>query len=141
MMRLDKEEVVAVHAIQLCATMMARDMLEAEECVEICELVFLESRTVSHAAGDFAVKYLFSDDFMSRAKQARVVKGRKKPTDHQIMLMELVRFYVDVKIHEHATYFVDSLWEYTDVLRVRVVVGMCQDVIRGGDVLKCDVRW
>ncbi|KAL5476327.1 hypothetical protein EMCRGX_G026256 [Ephydatia muelleri] len=94
MMRLDKEEAVAVHAIQLCATMMARDMLEAEECVEICELVFLESRT-----------------------QARVVKGRKKPTEHQIMLMELVRFYVDVKIHEHATYFVDSLWEYTDVLR------------------------
>lgn len=36
------------------------------------------------------------------------------------MLVELVRFFSDVKIHDHATYFVDSLWEYTDVLRVSV---------------------
>ena len=34
------------------------------------------------------------------------------------MLRELVRFFLDVKIHEHATYFVDSLWDYTEVLKV-----------------------
>ena len=38
------------------------------------------------------------------------------------MLLELVRFFSDVKIHDHATYFVDSLWENTDVLRVRVAL-------------------
>jgi len=47
-----------------------------------------------------------------------VLAGRKQPTDGQIMLRELVRFFLDVKIHEHATYFVDSLWDYTDVLKV-----------------------
>lgn len=48
------------------------------------------------------------------------MEGRKKPTDSQIMLRELVRFFLDVKIHEHATYFVDSLWDHTDVLRVNI---------------------
>ncbi len=44
--------------------------------------------------------------------------GRKKPTDGQIMLRELVRFFIDVKIHDHATYYVDSLWDYAAVLKV-----------------------
>lgn len=30
--------------------------------------------------------------------------------------MELVRFFCEVKIHDHAHYFVDSLWEHCDVL-------------------------
>lgn len=47
-----------------------------------------------------------------------MLAGRKQPTDGQIMLRELVRFFLDVKIHEHATYFVDSLWDYTEVLKV-----------------------
>ena len=43
--------------------------------VQVCELMFVESRVVSHIAGDFATRYLFSDDFMTRAKQAKVPKG------------------------------------------------------------------
>ena len=30
--------------------------------------------------------------------------------------MELIRFFCEVKIHDHAHYFVDSLWEYCEVL-------------------------
>ena len=74
-MRLDKDDNVAVHAIHLCGHLLVLDMLEPEECVEVCELTFFENRAISHAAGDFAVKYLFSDDFMAKAKQARVPKG------------------------------------------------------------------
>lgn len=140
-MRLDREDSVAVHALHVCGHLLSLDMLEPEDCVQVCELVFVENRAISHAAGEFAVRYLFSEDFMARAKQAKVpkgestrvygllllsspllptclVEGRKKPTDSQIMLRELVRFFLDVKIHEHATYFVDSLWDHTDVLRV-----------------------
>ena len=140
-MRLDREDSVAVHALHVCGYLLSLDMLEPEDCVQVCELVFVENRAISHAAGEFAVRYLFSEDFMARAKQAKVpkgeftrvysfatavislttyrlVEGRKKPTDSQIMLRELVRFFLDVKIHEHATYFVDSLWDHTDVLRV-----------------------
>ena len=47
--------------------------------------------------------------------------GHKKPVDAQIKLVELVRFFMEVNIHQHATYFVDSLWDNSDVLRVRLL--------------------
>lgn len=50
--------------------------------------------------------------------------GHKKPTEAQIQLVELVRFFLEVNIHQHATYFVDSLWDYTSVIRV----SSCQSV-------------
>ena len=74
-MRLDREDNVAVHAIHVCGHLLSLDMLEPEDCVQVCELVFVENRAVSHAAGAFAVRYLFSEDFMARAKQAKVPKG------------------------------------------------------------------
>ena len=74
-LHLDKEDSVAVQAIKLCKHLLQRDVLEAEECLEVCELAFLENKAVSHAAGEFAVSYLFSDDFMARAKQAKVPRG------------------------------------------------------------------
>lgn len=51
-MRLDKEEAVSMAAIKLCTAMLTEDMLEPEECVEICELVFFESRPIARAAGE-----------------------------------------------------------------------------------------
>lgn len=45
------------------------------------------------------------------------VSGKKKPSDSEIQLMELVRFFCEVKVHDHAHYFVDSLWEHCDVLQ------------------------
>ena len=45
-----------------------------------------------------------------------LIAGKKKPSDGEIQLMELVRFFCEVKIHDHAHYFVDSLWEHTEVL-------------------------
>ena len=48
--------------------------------------------------------------------------GHKKPTEAQIQLVELVRFFMEVNIHQHATYFVDSLWDYTAVVRVTAII-------------------
>jgi len=31
--------------------------------------------------------------------------------------MELVRFFCEVKVHDHAHYFVDSLWDHCEVLQ------------------------
>lgn len=42
--------------------------------------------------------------------------GKKKASDGEIQLVELVRFFCEVKIHDHAFYFVDSLWDYCEVL-------------------------
>ncbi len=43
--------------------------------------------------------------------------GKKKPTDSEIKFMELVRFFCEVKVHDHAHYFVDSLWDHCEVLQ------------------------
>lgn len=42
------------------------------------------------------------------------------------MLNELIKFFVEVKIHDHANYFVDSFWDYADVLQVNVKRCMCE---------------
>ncbi len=59
----------------------------------------------------------------------RALVGHRKPTEEEIKLNELVKFFVEVKIHDHANYFVDSLWDHTDVLQVRMWVHV-----------KCDTR-
>lgn len=53
--------------------------------------MFVESRIVSHTAGDFATCYLFSDDFMTRAKQANVPKGvRGHLLNHEVLVYDCV---------------------------------------------------
>lgn len=58
---------------------------------------------------------------MTKARRAKPPKGHKKPTDAQIKLRELVRFFLEVKIHNHAEYIVDSLWDHTPVLQVNTI--------------------
>ncbi len=74
-MRLDIDETAAVTAISVLTSMLMLELLDAEESVEVCELIFLESRAISHAAGQFAVNYLFSADFMERSKRKAVPAG------------------------------------------------------------------
>jgi hypothetical protein len=76
-MKLDADEPTAVAAINVLMHMLSLDLLEPEECVEVCELIFMESRAISHTAGQFAVNYLFSDDFMDRARQKPVPAGEE----------------------------------------------------------------
>ena len=121
-MRLDKEESVAVSALVLCGSLLSLEVLEEEECVEICELVFFDNRSIAQAAGAFAAQYLFSEEFMSKARQAKPPRGKKKATDEQIKLKEIVHFFVDSRIHQHGVYLVDSLWDHASVLRVCVCV-------------------
>ena len=77
-LRLDIDESTAVAAIGVLTHMLSLDLLESEECVEVCELIFIESRPISHAAGHFAINYLFSSDFMDRARQKAVPAGTCK---------------------------------------------------------------
>ena len=81
---------MAVQAIKLCKHLLQRDLLEAEECLEVCELAFLENKAVSHAAGEFAASYLFSDDFMARAKQTKVPRG--EPVQFETVYEQTWRF-------------------------------------------------
>ena len=67
------------------------------------------------------MQYLFSEDFVSRARRVKPPKGHKKPTDAHIKIRELLRFFLEVRIHNHTEYIVDSLWEHTDVLQVMMM--------------------
>ena len=55
--------------------------------------------------------------FLSDIASPLLPSGRKKPSDCEIQMMELVRFFCEVKVHDHAHYFVDSLWEHCEVLQ------------------------
>lgn len=116
-MKLDVEASVAVQAINLCSVLLQLDLLNSEECTDICELVFMENRGISHAAGQFLCQYLLSDEFIEKAKTMKVNPGERRPSEAHIILKELLRFFTEAKIHEHAPYFVDALWDYTPVLK------------------------
>ena len=74
-MKLDVEPSVAVQAINLCSVLLQLDLLTSEECTDICELVFMENRGISHAAGQFLCQYLLSDEFIEKAKTMKVNPG------------------------------------------------------------------
>jgi hypothetical protein len=116
-MKLDKEDNVAIAAINLLCNMLELNILEPEDCTEICEMVFIENKNIARTAGKFTVKYLFSEDFMSKARLEKPPDGHQQMSDSHIKLKELVRFFLEVKIHQHAHYIVDSLWEHADVLQ------------------------
>ncbi len=74
-MRLDTDDNVATCSVSVLGHMADRSILDGEECQEVCELMFIENKGIAHAAGHFAVNYLFSDDFMRKAKLKKVSKG------------------------------------------------------------------
>lgn len=50
-MRLDREDIVASLAINLCTLLFSLDMLDPEECTTICQLVFFDNKLIARAAG------------------------------------------------------------------------------------------
>ncbi len=87
-------------------------------CILIHVDTVCDSAVFISIIGAFASQYLFSEDFLSKERRSKPPKGRKKPTDAQIKIKELVRFFMEANIHEHTIYLVDSLWDHTDVLQV-----------------------
>ncbi|XP_011408151.1 PREDICTED: cohesin subunit SA-1 [Amphimedon queenslandica] len=115
-MKTDKDDTIASTAISLCTLLFSLDMLDADDCVELCQLVHLENRVLGRAAGKFAVRYIFCDEIVTKTR-GRPSKNQKRPTNAQIKLKELVNFYIESDIHKHAEYMVDSVWGHTDLLK------------------------
>jgi len=74
-MKLDVDSSVAVQAINLCSILLQLDLLDGEEANDICELVFMENRAISHAAGQFLCQHLLSDEFLEKAKTMQINPG------------------------------------------------------------------
>jgi hypothetical protein len=116
-MRCDINETVAVESIKLLGQMLQLELLETEEAEQVCLLVYAQNRTIARAAGEFLCMYYFTDELIEAAKKMTVPKGKTKPTENELKLKELIRYFVESNIHEHGIFFVDSLWKATDAIR------------------------
>ncbi|KAM4749209.1 cohesin subunit SA-3 [Rhinophrynus dorsalis] len=108
----DKEQQVAVEVIKLLGLLSQNmeDLLSKEDCETVYPLVFSASRALSSAAGAFLYQRLLC------TKETRTSpKDRSRRGTNAAFFRLLVSFFIESKLHEHAAYLVDSLWETAGV--------------------------
>ncbi|XP_035692426.1 cohesin subunit SA-1-like isoform X3 [Branchiostoma floridae] len=113
-MTLDKDMDVSVQAIKLVTMIMNDDILTSEDCENVYQLVYSSHRAVAQAAGEFLNKRLFQQD--DSGKQLKTKRGKKR-SPNTPLVRDLVQFFIESELHEHAAYLVDSLWETNEMLK------------------------
>ncbi|XP_078693263.1 cohesin subunit SA-1-like isoform X15 [Branchiostoma floridae x Branchiostoma belcheri] len=113
-MTLDKDMDVSVQAIKLVTMIMNDDILTSEDCENVYQLVYSSHRAVAQAAGEFLNKRLFQQD--DSGKQLKTKRGKKR-SPNTTLIRDLVQFFIESELHEHAAYLVDSLWETNEMLK------------------------
>ncbi|CAL1527874.1 unnamed protein product [Lymnaea stagnalis] len=115
-MTLDKEYDVAVQAIRLviCVLKYSENVLCDKDCENVYELVYSSHRAVAQAAGDFLNHKLFKRD--DDAPVVRSANGKKR-SHNTPLVRDLVQFFIESELHEHAAYLVDSLWEINEMMK------------------------
>ncbi|XP_059146359.1 cohesin subunit SA-1-like isoform X2 [Physella acuta] len=115
-MTLDKESDVAVQAIRLviCVLKYSENVLSDKDCENVYELVYSSNRSVAQAAGDFLNHKLFKRD--DEAPPVRSANGKKR-SPNTPLVRDLVQFFIESELHEHAAYLVDSLWEINEMMK------------------------
>uniref|UniRef100_A0A2C9KAA6 SCD domain-containing protein n=1 Tax=Biomphalaria glabrata TaxID=6526 RepID=A0A2C9KAA6_BIOGL len=115
-MTLDKEYDVAVQAIRLviCVLRYSENVLSDKDCENVYELVYSSHRAVAQAAGDFLNHKLFKRD--DNAPAVKAASGKKR-SPNTPLLRDLVQFFIESELHEHAAYLVDSLWEINEMMK------------------------
>ncbi|PAA68029.1 hypothetical protein BOX15_Mlig017969g1, partial [Macrostomum lignano] len=115
-MTLDKDSEVAVEAVR-CVTCMLRNLdriLDDKDAENIYELVYSSHRPLAVAAAEFLNLKLFQLD--EHAPQLRTKKGKKR-SQNTVLLRDLVQFFIESELNEHAAYLVDSFFDINDMLR------------------------
>ncbi|XP_041483045.1 cohesin subunit SA-1-like isoform X3 [Lytechinus variegatus] len=114
-MTLDKETDVAVNAIKVVTLILKynEDILSAEDCENVYQLVYSSSRAVAQAAGEFLNERLFKREDQESGK----VKRTKRRNINAPLIKDLVQFFIESELHEHAAYLVDSLWDINEMIR------------------------
>ncbi|XP_074605463.1 stromal antigen isoform X2 [Brevipalpus obovatus] len=110
-MTLDKDYEVAVQAVKLIISIHKyhRDVLSDKDCEHVYELVYATHRGVSQAAGEFLNERLFQVDEEATANLCSRRGKRRSP--HTPLIRDLVQFFIESELHDHAAYLVDSLIE------------------------------
>lgn len=108
-MTLDKEYDVAVQAVRLVISILKHhhEILTDKDCEHVYELVYSSHRAVAQAAGEFLNERLFQPGDMDAGK----TKRGKRRLPNTPFIRDLVQFFIESELHEHAAYLVDSLIE------------------------------
>ncbi|XP_025079886.1 cohesin subunit SA-1-like isoform X2 [Pomacea canaliculata] len=116
-MTLDKEYDVAVQAIKLVINILKNSdhVLTDKDCENVYELVYSSHRQVAQAAGEFLNTKLFQRDDEA-TKHLKTAKGKKR-SPNTPLIRDLVQFFIESELHEHAAYLVDSLWEINEMMK------------------------
>lgn len=114
-MTLDKEYDVAVQAVRLVISILKHhhEILTDKDCEHVYELVYSSHRAVAQAAGEFLNERLFQPGDMDAGK----TKRGKRRLPNTPFIRDLVQFFIESELHEHAAYLVDSLIESNNMMK------------------------
>lgn len=114
-MTLDKEYDVAVQAVKLVISILKHhhEILTDKDCEHVYELVYSSHRAVAQAAGEFLNERLFQPSDSDPGK----TKRGKKRLPNTPFIRDLVQFFIESELHEHAAYLVDSLIESNPMMK------------------------
>lgn len=115
-MTLDKEFEVAVQAVKLVTSILKnhKDILTDKDCEHVYELVYSSHRAQAQAAGEFLNERLFLPDNMMHV--IRTKRGKKR-LPNTPLIRDLVQFFIESELHEHAAYLVDSLIDSNEMMK------------------------
>ncbi|KRX44866.1 Cohesin subunit SA-1 [Trichinella murrelli] len=113
-MVLDKENETAVLAVKLVTCMQRHfpALLVARDNEMVYELIYSVHRGLALAAGEFLLQQLFNVKTPGRTRSRQECKATNKS-----VIRDLVQFHKESKLHEHAAYLVDSLYDSHDLLK------------------------
>lgn len=114
-MTLDKEYDVAVQAVRLVISILKHhnEILTDKDCEHVYELVYSSHRQVAQAAGEFLNERLFQPCDVDAGK----TKRGKRRLANTPFIRDLVQFFIESELHEHAAYLVDSLIESNAMMK------------------------
>ncbi|XP_067997205.1 cohesin subunit SA-2-like isoform X1 [Melanerpes formicivorus] len=109
-MPLDKDHEVAVQAMKLLMLMSqnCENVLSAEDCETLYQIVYATHRPLAAAAGEFLYKRLLSHEGDEEAQP----KGGGMFGASTDQLKRLICFFLESEVHKHVAYLVDSLWDW-----------------------------
>jgi hypothetical protein len=113
-MTTDKDVNVAQRAIHLVELMLKFEQLSAEDVESVYQLVFCTSRVVSHAAGEFLIHQLLSEEQL-KAKRQEI--GVDEISKSELHLLQLLEYFTEAGLHHHTEFYVDSLWSHCPALK------------------------
>ncbi|XP_077988288.1 cohesin subunit SA-2-like isoform X3 [Glandiceps talaboti] len=113
-MTLDKEVEVAVQAIKVVTLIFKfnEEILSVEDRENVYQLVYSSHRNVAQAAGEFLNECLFKRDDTQASH-----RSNKRRSPNAPLIKDLVQFFIESELHEHAAYLVDAVWDINDMVK------------------------